>query len=248
MSGGTVTPPRDGDRTGDDQLVARVIPLRRRDTSGVGLAAASAPTPEYTLLEEPGEPTPMLSSHDMWGEPAYQLCTPAPAGAADAASDPPLPRLAPPRVLAVASVLAVLAAVAVIASLAGPRARPHAARGPAPPTSIKGAHAPAVNPAAVPPRSSGTTSPAAARARHASEQAARLERARALARARASSPAASVAPTTPAGGAAPSSNAPAAPADASSSRGASDATSPRPVARAPSVTDPNRCVPGDLTC
>ena len=68
-----MTPPRDGDRTGDDQLVARVIPLRRRDTNGVALADAPAPTPEYTLFDEPGEPTPMLNRHDMWGEPAYQL-------------------------------------------------------------------------------------------------------------------------------------------------------------------------------
>ena len=75
-----MTPPQDGGPPGDEDLVARVIPLRRRSEVGDGelltvspLATASAPR------DEPGEPTPAFADRDMWEERASRLRVREPA-------------------------------------------------------------------------------------------------------------------------------------------------------------------------
>jgi ABC-2 type transport system ATP-binding protein len=80
MLDGTMTPPQDGGPPGDDDLVARVIPLRRRsDVADSELLTASPPTRACGPRDEPGEPPPAFADRDMWEERASRLRVRGPA-------------------------------------------------------------------------------------------------------------------------------------------------------------------------
>ncbi len=110
-----MTPPRDGDRTVDDRAGrARHPPAPPRHQRRRARRRAGRRHPSTPSSTSRGSPPPCSSSHDMWDEPANQLCTPAPAGAADAARRPDA---------------AAAAAAARSAAGAGGRVRPRGARG-----------------------------------------------------------------------------------------------------------------------
>jgi hypothetical protein len=251
MSGGTVTPPRTGDRA-DEELVAPVVALRRRTADEAGIAGRTGPvTSAFTLFDKPGAPAPTLSDRDMWDDRANQLHGPEPAPTLadprEQAQRPAHPR--PPaarRALAVTGVLAALAAVTLIASPGGHHAgttdRP-AATG----KGVSAAHATGATPSVALVAASRTRAATGARARRARESSARLNRTRELARAKtgaSSRPTARATATVGSVGAA-STSPPQAPDALPSATGASGT---RPVSYVSSVTDPNRCVPGDLAC
>jgi len=75
MVDGTMTPPRDGGPPGDEELVARVIPLRRRSEAGEStlLAPTSPPPPAFGTPDEPAEPTSAVADRDMWEDRASRL-------------------------------------------------------------------------------------------------------------------------------------------------------------------------------
>jgi len=80
MVDGTMTPPRDGGPPGNEQLVARVIPLRRRGEAGDSeLLTAPPPATAPGPRDEPGEPTPAFADRDMWEDRASQLRVREPA-------------------------------------------------------------------------------------------------------------------------------------------------------------------------
>ncbi len=253
-----MTPPRNQDRAGDDELVAPVIALRRRGAWDVDPRDLCPPAPEYTFFDAPDDPAPILSERNIWDGRPVQLRLrqpqPAPSEVLERprhrARHPPRERLATPQLLAAAAALALLAAVAAIASLGGGHLR--AARDQSQPTraDISAAAATATALAAVPARGSSPQT-AAARARPAGERSLRHVRGRELAGAsrRAAPHAAAALPTAPPGGNARSSSAWSAPSDVPSSSGDQENPKSSPtVAPASSVTDPNRCVPGDLAC
>jgi ABC-2 type transport system ATP-binding protein len=75
-----MTPPRDGGPPGDEQLVARVIPLRRRGEAGDSeLLTAPPPATAPGPRDEPGEPTSAVADRDMWEDRASQLRVRKPA-------------------------------------------------------------------------------------------------------------------------------------------------------------------------
>ena len=123
-----MTPPRDGGRSSDTDLIAPVVALRRRATAGEGESAgAPPPAGEYSLFDQPA---PRLTNRDMWDGPRT-TCT-NPAQHRRSSSPPPASRPTPParrhrpaapRVLAVAGVLASRGRRGRRLSLSGPRAR-----------------------------------------------------------------------------------------------------------------------------
>jgi ABC-2 type transport system ATP-binding protein len=133
MLDGTMTPPQDGGPPGDDDLVARVIPLRRRSDVGDGeLLTASPPTSASGPRDESGEPTPAVAHRDMWAERASRLRVREPAVTGGRSSSLPHAasdagrrlriRGASHRVLggiALAALLVAVAAVAVASSGSG---------------------------------------------------------------------------------------------------------------------------------
>ena len=76
-----MTPPRDGGPPGDEQLVARVIPLRRRGEAGEStlLAPPSPPATAVGPPDEPAEPPSAVADRDMWEDRASQLPVREPA-------------------------------------------------------------------------------------------------------------------------------------------------------------------------
>lgn len=69
-----MTPPRDGGPPGSDELVARVIPLRRRgEVADSEPVTASPPATASGAHDAPGEPAPAFADRDMWEDRASQL-------------------------------------------------------------------------------------------------------------------------------------------------------------------------------
>jgi hypothetical protein len=75
-----MTPPRDGGPPGGDELVARVIPLRRRgEVADSGLLTASQPATASDAHDAAGAPAPAFADRDMWDDRASQLPVREPA-------------------------------------------------------------------------------------------------------------------------------------------------------------------------
>ena len=123
-----MTPPRDGGPPGDEQLVARVIPLRRRDEAGERtlLAPPSPPATAFGPSDEPAEPTSAVADRDMWEDRASRLRLREPVVAGGHSSSVRLPagharrttrRRGVSRVaFGIAALAAMVVAVAVISS------------------------------------------------------------------------------------------------------------------------------------
>jgi hypothetical protein len=80
MVDGTMTPPRDGGPPGGDELVARVIPLRRRgEVAGGEPVTALPPATASSAHDAAGEPAPAFADRDMWEDRASQLPVREPA-------------------------------------------------------------------------------------------------------------------------------------------------------------------------
>jgi hypothetical protein len=80
MVDGTMTPPRDGGPPGGDELVARVIPLRRRsEVAGSEPLTALPPAAASGAHDAAGEPAPAFADRDMWEDRASQLPVREPA-------------------------------------------------------------------------------------------------------------------------------------------------------------------------
>ena len=75
-----MTPPRDGGPPGGDELVARVIPLRRRsEVAGSEPVTALPPATASGAHDAAGEPAPAFADRDMWEDRASQLPVREPA-------------------------------------------------------------------------------------------------------------------------------------------------------------------------
>jgi hypothetical protein len=128
-----MTPPRDGGPPGDEELVARVIPLRRRSEAGEStlLAPPSPPATAFGPPDEPAEPTSALADRDMWEDRASRLRLREPVVAGGHSSSVRLPaahaqrstrRRGASRVaLGIAPLVAMVVAVVVISSSGSPR-------------------------------------------------------------------------------------------------------------------------------
>jgi len=80
MVDGTMTPPRDGGPPGGDELVARVIPLRRRgEVADSELLTGSPSATASGAHDAAGEPAPAFADRDMWEDRASQLPVREPA-------------------------------------------------------------------------------------------------------------------------------------------------------------------------
>jgi hypothetical protein len=130
----TMTPPRDGGPPGDEQLVARVIPLRRRGEAGERtlLAPTSPPATAFGPSDEPAEPTSSaVADRDMWEDRASRLRLREPVVAGGHSSSVRLPaaharrstrRRGVSRVaFGIAALVAMVVAVVVISSNGSPR-------------------------------------------------------------------------------------------------------------------------------
>ncbi len=125
MSRGTVTPPCNQNRAGDDE--APVIALRRRGPWDVDERHPLPPAPQYTFFDAPDDPAPSLGERNIWDGRPIQLRLrqpqPMPSEVLERPREPapqsPRGRFARPWLLAGAAALALLAAVAAIASLGG---------------------------------------------------------------------------------------------------------------------------------
>jgi hypothetical protein len=103
-----VTPPRNQDRAGGDDLVAPVISLRRRGLWDVGPRDPCPPAPECTFFDAPDDPAPILGERNIWdGRPIkLRLLQPQPTPSEvrerprEPATQPPRERLATPRLVA----------------------------------------------------------------------------------------------------------------------------------------------------
>ena len=131
-----MTPPRNGGRSSDTDLIAPVVALRRRAIIEEGESeGAQPPAGEYDVFDQPA---PRLTNRDMWDGRANRLHKPtaAPTELAAATREHATPpahphRPAAPRVLAVAGVLALTAiTVAVVVALAVRHTRTPADRSP----------------------------------------------------------------------------------------------------------------------
>lgn len=128
-----MTPPRDGGPPGDEQLVARVIPLRRRGEAGEStlLAPPSPPATASGPSDEPAEPTSAVADRDMWEDRASRLRLREPVVAGGHSSSVRLPaeharrstrRRGVSRVaFGIAALVAMVVAVVVISSNGSPR-------------------------------------------------------------------------------------------------------------------------------
>ena len=128
-----MTPPRDGGPPGDEELVARVIPLRRRSEAGEStmLATPSPPATAFGPPDEPAEPTSAVADRDMWEDRASRLRLREPVVAGGHSSSVRLPaeharrstrRRGVSRVaFGIAALVAMVVAVVVISSNGSPR-------------------------------------------------------------------------------------------------------------------------------
>ena len=133
MVDGTMTPPRDGGPPGDEQLVARVIPLRRRDEAGERtlLAPPSPPATAFGPSDEPAEPTSAVADRDMWEDRASRLRLREPVVAGGHSGSVRLPAAHAQRstrrrgvsrvAFGIAALVAMVVAVVVISSNGSPR-------------------------------------------------------------------------------------------------------------------------------
>jgi hypothetical protein len=133
MVDATMTPPRDGGPPGDEELVARVIPLRRRDEAREStlLAPTSPPATAFNPPDEPAEPTSAVADRDMWEDRASRLRLREPVVAGGQSGSVRLPaahgrrttrRRGVSRVaFGIAALVAMVVAVVVISSSGSPR-------------------------------------------------------------------------------------------------------------------------------
>src|SRR5579871_303423 len=127
MSGGTLTPPRDPGPPQDEELLARIVPLRRRGNDQPHPAGSPEASTEPILFAASDTPRVGLTPRAVWGDRATSLRPHVDTAALDA-SAPPAPvkpfsrsrRIKRPVPIAVACIaLAATATVVVLARAAG---------------------------------------------------------------------------------------------------------------------------------
>jgi hypothetical protein len=121
MSGGTLTPPRDPGPPGGEELLARVVPLRRRDEAQQEPVDPPQTSTGPIVFATSDTPRVGLTPRAVWGNRATSLRPHDDSAAVDASASAtavqaPRRGLRRTRVVALAAIAALLATAAVVAS------------------------------------------------------------------------------------------------------------------------------------